>query len=64
MYWDMYTKDTNKHMYYKENLLHHCSIKRLETNYMFNCRWPVKQMICIQVVYITVQLLAWEIYME
>lgn len=64
MYWDMYTKDTLKPMYYKENLLQHCSIKRLETNYIFNCRWLVKQMICIQAIYITMQLLAWEIYME
>ena len=38
--------------------------KRLETNYMFNCRWLVKQMIRIQAVYITMQLLACEIYME
>ena len=64
MYWDMYTKDTIKNMYRKKNELYHCSIKRLETNHMFNCMWLVKQMICIQGVYISMQLLACEIYME
>lgn len=60
----MYTKDTQTYVLQRKSIATLGSTKRLKQNYIFNCRWLVKQMICIQAIYITMQLLAWEIYME